>query len=176
MTDRADDRDEGESHAENDPSDVDRSAGRFQPLVDLLDGLLTIAESDRVADGRGRTGAEVNTSVSTVDEFLGGRRADARSERSSEKTPTSGRSEPTAAGEYHVRTQIDGDEFVVVADLLGASMEEVAAGLTPAGDELVVQHEGETVARVDLPWDSATVTRAWFNNGVLEIRVRSGTA
>lgn len=171
MTDRADDRDEGESYDENDRSDADRPAGRLQPLVDLLDGLLTIAESDRVADGRGRI-AEVDASVSTVDDFLG----DHRTDRPSESTASSGRSEPTATGEYHVGTQYDGDEFVVVADLLGASMDEVAAGLTQAGDELVVQHGGETVARVDLPWRTATVTRARFNNGVLEIRLRSTTA
>lgn len=169
MGDQHDDRDE------RGPSDGDRPAGRLQPLVDLLDGLLTIAESDRVADGRERMATEVDTSVSSVDEFLDRRRAEAQSGRSRGEATSSERSEPTTEGKYHVGTQFDGQEFVVVADLLGTSMEEVAAGLTREGDALVVQRRGETVARVDLPWKSATVTRAWFNNGVLEIRLRSET-
>lgn len=170
MGDRHDDRDEGAS------SDGDRSAGRLQPLVDLLDGLLTIAESDRIADGRERATTEVDVSVSSVDEFLDHQRAEAQAGRSWGETTSSERSKSTTEGEYHVGTQFDGQEFVVVADLLGTSIEEVAAGLTRAGDALVIQCTGETVARVDLPWESATVSRAWFNNGVLEIRLRSEAA
>lgn len=165
--------DEGESTQVDEPA-RDGPPGVLQPLVDVLDGLLTIAERDRLTDESGGLSTESGASVSSVDDVLDRRRTEADSEgdAGSGSEPQATTAE-TAEG-YHVRAEFDGEEFVVVADLLGASMEEISAGLARGGRELVVQREGSTVARVDLPW-AATTTRAWFNNGILEIRLRDAT-
>lgn len=164
--------DEGESTQVDEPA-RDRPSGVLQPLVDVLDGLLTIAESDRLTDESGGLSAETGGSVSTVDDSLDQRRTEADSADAGSGSEPQATPAETTEG-YHVRAEFDGEEFVVVADLLDASMEEISAGLARGGRELVIQREGSTVARVDLPW-RATTTRAWFNNGILEIRLRDAT-
>lgn len=165
----SDDRDSPDRGDES-RSDDDRRLGReevgLQPLADLLDRLRLLAERDAVE-------TESSTSVSSVDDFLDRRRAEER-ERRQEETGDSddGAVSTTTAEGYHVQTQYDGDEFVVVADLLGATLDQLRAGLLPDRNELVVRRDDETVVRVGLPWWEVEPTRARFNNGVLEVRLR----
>lgn len=71
-----------------------------------------------------------------------------------------------------VDTRFEGDEFVVHADIPGASTDEVSVGLDTRTDQLVIAETGSVLGRVDLPWSSPEATAAWFNNGVLEVRLR----
>ena len=66
-----------------------------------------------------------------------------------------------------------GDEFVVMADIPGATVDELTIGIDPRTTQLVVGRGATVLERVDTPWDVAEVTRAWFNNGILEVRLRS---
>lgn len=168
--DRSDDdgndvsRDAGDDEEDgNESRNRDRQGGfDLQSLSELLARLRTIAEEDRV-----RVQSSIRTS--SVEDFLNQRKAEDRAEAESARSPPEIK---TGAG-YHVDTQFEGDEFVVVADLLGASVGELSAGVAPSIGELVIQRDGETVARVPLPWETAEATRAWFNNGILEIRLRA---
>lgn len=165
----SDDRDSPDRGDES-RSDDERRLGRgevgLQPLADLLDRLRLLAERDAVE-------TESSTSVSSVDDFLDSRRAEER-ERRQDETGDSGDDAvgTTTAEDYHVQTQYDGDEFVVVADLVDATLEELRAGLHPDRNELVVRRDDETIVRVGLPWREVEPTRARFNNGVLEVRLR----
>ncbi|WP_254862305.1 gas vesicle protein GvpH [Halovivax gelatinilyticus] len=71
-----------------------------------------------------------------------------------------------------VDTRFDGGAFVVHADIPGAEVDDVSVGLDPRADQLVVGVHDEAVAWVDLPWSKAEATDVWFNNGVLEVRLR----
>lgn len=66
-------------------------------------------------------------------------------------------------------------ELVVVADVPGASVDNLSVGITTGTDELVIRRNGTDVGRVALPWPSPEVTRCRFKNGVLEVRMESET-
>jgi len=75
-----------------------------------------------------------------------------------------------------IDTRLDGDEFVVVADLPGANKDDLTAGINPETNELVIKKTDTTVGRVELPWASSEMQKAWFKNGVLEVYIRSDDA
>jgi HSP20 family molecular chaperone IbpA len=72
-----------------------------------------------------------------------------------------------------IDTRLDDSEFVIVADLPGANKDDLTAGINPRTNELVIKKTGTTVGRVELPWTSSEMQKAWFKNGVLEVYVRS---
>jgi HSP20 family molecular chaperone IbpA len=72
-----------------------------------------------------------------------------------------------------IDTRLDDGEFVVVADLPGANKDDLTSGINPRTNELVIKKTGTTVGRVELPWTSSEMRKAWFKNGVLEVYVRS---
>lgn len=176
MSEPTDGEDGPEDPADGDDpnrSDDDRRLRRgevgLQPLADLLDRLRRLAERESVE-------TETSASVSSVDEFLKRHQAEERQRRREAAGESADTAVDTTTAEgYHVQTQYEGDEFVVVADLLGASIEDLRAGLVPDRNELVVRRDDETVVRVGLPWLEAEPTRARYNNGVLEIRLRQVT-
>ncbi|WP_246308116.1 Hsp20/alpha crystallin family protein [Halorarum salinum] len=68
--------------------------------------------------------------------------------------------------------RFDDDEFVVTADVPGTSKDDLSIGIDPKTNDLVIGKNGTVLERVSLPWQSPEATRVWFNNGVLEVRVR----
>lgn len=74
--------------------------------------------------------------------------------------------------DYLIDTRLDGDEFLVTADVPGASKDDLSVGIDSSTNQLVISREGTVLERVEIPWRSPETTEAWFNNGVLEIRVR----
>lgn len=68
-------------------------------------------------------------------------------------------------------TRYPGEEFVVVADVLGASEDDLFVGLDTEANELVVEVHDERLERVTLPWEAVEVTGVTLNNGVLEARI-----
>jgi HSP20 family molecular chaperone IbpA len=72
-----------------------------------------------------------------------------------------------------IDTRRDDGEFVVVADLPGATKDDLTAGIDPRTNELVIKKTGTAVGRVELPWSSSEVQKAWFKNGILEVYIRS---
>lgn len=87
-----------------------------------------------------------------------------------EKSETDDR--PTWAETYLLDTRFEGDAFVVIADIPGASQEEVSVGINHSTYKLVIKNDGKVLERVPLPWYPVEVTRAWYNNGILDARVR----
>jgi HSP20 family molecular chaperone IbpA len=86
-------------------------------------------------------------------------------ERSRARTPES--------ADCLIDTRLDDGEFVVIADLPGADRDDLTAGIDPRTNELVIRKTGTTVGRVELPWTSSEMQKAWFKNGVLEVYIRS---
>lgn len=78
--------------------------------------------------------------------------------------------------EFHLDTRFDNDEFVVTADIPGANKDDLSIGINPTTNVLVISKDRTIFERVDLPWDSPEPTKVWFNNGVLEVRLRSADA
>lgn len=78
--------------------------------------------------------------------------------------------------EWLIDTRLDDDEFVVVADLPGANKDDLTAGINPGTNELVIKKAGTTVGRVEVPWTSPEMQKAWFKNGILEVYIRSDDA
>lgn len=82
----------------------------------------------------------------------------------------------TDSAECLIDTRWTDDEFVVTADVPGAGIEDVSVGIDPRTNELVINRDDAVVGRVDLPYESPEATQVWFNNGVLEVRIRPADA
>lgn len=78
----------------------------------------------------------------------------------------------TRAETYLLDTRFEGDEFVVIADIPGASKDDLSVGISHSTTKLVIKKDGRVLERVPLPWDSVEATRIWDNNGILDVRVR----
>lgn len=86
------------------------------------------------------------------------------------------RARKSESAECLIDTRLDDGEFVVVADLPGATKEDLTAGINPETNELVIKKTSTTVGRVELPWTSSEMRNAWFKNGILEVYIRSNDA
>lgn len=86
------------------------------------------------------------------------------------------RTRPIDAGKVLTDTHREGDEFVVTADVYGVSRDDLSVGIDPRTSELVVGSNDTALERVSLPWNSAEATSVRYNNGVLEVRLRSEQA
>lgn len=73
-------------------------------------------------------------------------------------------------------TRFDDDEFIVIADIPGASKDNLSVGINSVANTLVIAKEGTVLGRVELPWDSPETTKVWFNNGVLEVRLQASSS
>lgn len=105
---------------------------------------------------------------SNVDESEGEQRSDDRSRRKRTVRVRKAESE-----ECLIDTHFDDDEFVVTADVRGTNKDELSVGIDPKTNDLVIGKDGSVLARVPLPWQSPETTNVWFNNGILEVRMRS---
>ncbi|MFC4247164.1 gas vesicle protein GvpH [Natribaculum luteum] len=147
---------EDESERETEATDERQRGFRLTvglwPLSNLLDSLI-----------------EVNVS-STSDEALGRTTAD-ETVRNPRRERIENRRESTS-GEYLIDTRLADDEFVVVADLPGASEDDLSAGIDPRTSELVITEDDVVIGRVGVPRWSSEATRVVFHNGVLEVRFR----
>lgn len=83
------------------------------------------------------------------------------------------RARVAAPNENLFDTRLDGDEFVVMADIPGATVDELTVGIDPRTNQLVIGRGDTVLERVDTPWNAAETSRAWFNNGILEVRLRT---
>ncbi|ELY92744.1 hypothetical protein C483_07247 [Natrialba hulunbeirensis JCM 10989] len=70
-------------------------------------------------------------------------------------------------------TRFTDDQFIVTADLFGASLDDITVGVNPRTNELVIEKTGTVVGRVDIPWASPEMQNAWFKNGILEVHMKS---
>lgn len=150
--------------ADEDARDEDRARGfhfevGLRSLSGLLGDLLEVSASNSPPPND-------PADWSTVDESAGGRRQRDTSDRG---RSTRGRADE----EYLVDTRIEGDEFVVHADIPGATKDELSVGIHPRTNDLVIGREGDVIERVEIPWASHEATNVWFNNGVLEVRLRA---
>ncbi|SEO87156.1 GvpH protein [Halogranum amylolyticum] len=130
----------------------------LQPLVDLLDALMELDVSRPPASER----------VALETDAPGGEREETR--RVEGNDPTT-RDDGSLSEECRIDTRRDDRVFTVVADLPGATIDDVSVGIDPRANELVVQREGTVVGRIVIPWESPVVSRVWFNNGILEVRL-----
>ncbi|WP_306061698.1 gas vesicle protein GvpH [Natronococcus wangiae] len=74
-----------------------------------------------------------------------------RRETSDSKRKRKKRTRERPSEECLVDTHLIDDEFIVTADIPGARKGDVAAGLNPRTDELVISKNGAIVGRVTLP-------------------------
>ncbi len=77
--------------------------------------------------------------------------------------------------EHLFDTRFDGGEFVVIADMPGTDVAELTVGIDPRTTQLVIGRGDTVLERVDAPWNAVEITRAWFNNGILEVRLRTAS-
>lgn len=109
---------------------------------------------------------------STVEnDYRGSRRRDATSSRRRRS-----RGGDVGSDAALVETRVEDDEFVVHADVPGATKDELSVGIDPRTNDLVIGRDGSVIERVDIPWDSHEATSVWFNNGVLEVRIEQTDA
>ena len=76
----------------------------------------------------------------------------------------------TKADAHLLDTRFPGEEFVVVADVLGANEDDLFVGIDSETSELVLEVHDEPLERVTLPWEAVGATEVTLNNGILEAR------
>jgi len=70
-------------------------------------------------------------------------------------------------------TRFEDDEFVITAEIPSARKDGLVVGIDRNTNKLVIKKNETALERIPIPWDSVRVTRVWFHNGVLEVRVQS---
>ena len=153
---------------EADSSGFHLEAG-LRPLRDLLGNLVEVSVTDAPPP------SEESTDWSTVDDESS-RRSVGEPRRSTNRDRTNRarkkRQRTSPSDEYLIDTRREDGEFVVTADIPGASKDDLSVGIDPWTSELVISLGGTVLERVDPPWHSVEATKVWFNNGVLEVRLR----
>ena len=160
MTDERENQNENENDPGNNEqfSDGERPPGirlevGLRPLSDLLKGLVEVNRSDLTTENRIE-----NTSVND------GRRGQSRT------SPDTASDSPSDRD--RIDTRISNDEFIVVADLPGAEVDELSVGIDPRLNELVISRNDAVVGRIGIPWEVPEATQVRFNNGILEVHLR----
>lgn len=172
----ADDRDEEDTDGGDEPVDEDHedavpsepigdtSSSGFRleiglsSLSDLLDGLVGVSSGDVESSSR-------NTIDWSTLNDRDGRRV--RNHGANRTVRIRGSDSPV------IDTRMDDCGFLVVADLAGASEDDISVGIDPRTNQLVIAKNSTVVGCVDVPFESPEATSVWFNNGVLEVRLRS---
>lgn len=131
-------------------------------IADLLGGVLDRGNSTRPRKGRWQR----------VDDAAGSGREDSSREGSADSTIPEPDGPVDVADEHLVDAHRDGDEFVVRAELPGVDEDDLSVGIDVSSDDLVIAADGQTIDRVGLPWSSTEAARVWYNNGILEVRLR----
>lgn len=75
-----------------------------------------------------------------------------------------------------IDTRLTDSELTITADIPGAKKDDISVGRNPRTNKLVISMDGTVIGHIDLPWESPEATKVRFNNGVLEIRMRSKDA
>jgi HSP20 family molecular chaperone IbpA len=148
------------------PEEGDRSRGfrlglDLQPLSDLLSSLIEITVSELPPP-------EKPTNRATNKENNEGRYPTEIDQRRKQTN----QNRISAPKQCRIDARVDDDELVIVADILGATEDEISVSIDRSTNKLVIVRNDAVVGRVEIPWGSPDVTHARFNNGVLEIRVQ----
>ena len=141
----------------------------LRPLKDLLGNLVEISVTDAPPP------SEETTDWSSVDDESSRQSVD-KSSRPTDRERTSRsrtkRRHASPSDGHLVDTRREDGEFIVTADIPNASRDDLSVGIDPRTNELVIGVAGTALERVDPPWRSVEATKVWFNNGVLEVRLR----
>lgn len=161
-TDEQDDPELGESEAEDHSRGFRLEAG-LRPLSGLLGNLAEVKVSESPPP------PENPVDWTTVDESSGDQQ---QREDKAERKRTK-RARTVESDNYLIDTRFDDNEFIVNADIPGASKDDLSVGIHPNTNQLVISKDGTVLERVDLPWKSPETTKVWFHNGILEVRLRA---
>ncbi|NUB90771.1 hypothetical protein HTZ84_14000 [Haloterrigena sp. SYSU A558-1] len=162
---------DGDDTAAEDDDDERADATGFRleaglrPLKELLGALIEVTVTDAPPP------TTETTDRSTVDDETRRPSDEPRRTIEADRTRTK-RHRRSPADECLVDTRREAREFVVTADVLGASRDDLSVGIDPRTNDLVIGVNGTVVERVDPPWRSVEATTVWFNNGILEVRLR----
>ncbi|WP_255169244.1 Hsp20/alpha crystallin family protein [Natrononativus amylolyticus] len=135
-------------------------------LQSLSDGLGKLVEDD--AGGASSSSRRVRPRPSRTGKRTSRKQRAERANRTRTK-----RASPSASDDCLIDTRLADGEFMVIADIPGASKDDLSVGVNPKTNELVISKTGTVVGRVDLPWESPEMSQAWFKNGVLEVYMTS---
>lgn len=168
--------DDGEDESSDRPPDERTNSSGFRleaglrPLSDILGTLFEVSVTDAPPP------PTEPTDRSLADDETP-RRSEADSQRpvDRERTdrPRKKRQRTSPSDGYLIDTRRENGEFVVTADIPGASVDDLSIGIDSRTNELVIGMAGSVLERIEPPWRSSEATRVRFNNGVLEVRLRS---
>lgn len=138
---------------------VDVGLGIFSGLLDdLLDAADRSAGGTPMSPGHRRTPGARKRRQESVEATSDQKRTD--------------RGRTSQSDDHLIETRIDDDEFIVTADIPGATRDDLSVGIRPRTNALQIARDGTVLRRIDIPWASPEATRVWFNNGVLEVRLQ----
>jgi HSP20 family molecular chaperone IbpA len=160
------DNDKGDEVDVEVPEEGDRSRGfrlglGLQPLSDLLGSLIEINVSELPPPE--------NTADRTANKETNEGRYSTEADQRRNHTDQDRISAPK---QCRIDARVDDDVLVIVADIPGATEDDISVGIDRSTNKFVIVRNDAVVGRVEIPWESPDVTHAWFNNGVLEVRVQ----
>ncbi|ELZ01633.1 hypothetical protein C482_06262 [Natrialba chahannaoensis JCM 10990] len=135
-------------------------------LRSLADGLRNAVEGDTSGTAPSRTPSQPHPAADRK-QTKQNQRADTGKHKRKKRTRES------KSDECLLDTRVSDDTFIVTADMLGASLDDITVGMTPRTNELIIKKTGTVVGRVDLPLAAPEMKEAWFKNGILEVHLKS---
>ena len=159
-----DDTDEQDNEALEDDHVENRRRGfhleiGLQPISDLLGNLIDVDMRESPPPTEWTAAAEQVESTVQDDET--------RVRNPSKRT------RKVTSDDYLIDTRFEDDEFIITADIPRTSKEDVSVGISPKSNHLVISRADVVIGRVKLPWISPETTTAWFQNGILEVRLQA---
>jgi HSP20 family molecular chaperone IbpA len=156
----------GSSRTEN-PLGAALEASLQAGLKSLSDGLKNIAGED-TKDG------SLSARPSRLRPSTARKQADQNRSADTTKRRRKTRRRESGSEECLIDTRFTDGEFVVIADMLGASIDDISVGISRKRNQIVISKTNTVVGRVDLPGGSPEMKGAYFKNGILEIYMKSG--
>lgn len=155
-----------DSQREGDSLGVALEASLQTALQSLSDGLRNVAKGDTSDTAPSRRPPQPRPSA-------GRKQTKQNQPTDTEKRKRKKRTHASESEECLIDTRFTDDEFIVISDMFGASIDDISVGINHRTNELIISKTGTVVGRVDLPWASPEIKKAWFKNGILEVYMKS---
>jgi HSP20 family molecular chaperone IbpA len=155
-----------DSHREGNSLGAALEASLQSALQSLSDGLRDVAKGDASDPAPSRRPPQSRPSA-------GRKQTKQNQPTDTGKRKQKKRTRASESEECLIDTRFTDDEFIVIADMFGASIDDISVGINHSTDELIISKTGTVVGRIDLPWASPQMKKAVFKNGILEVYMKS---
>ncbi|WP_331234460.1 hypothetical protein [Natronorarus salvus] len=166
---------EDESERETSKSGSSRTENSLGAALEasLQAGLQSISDGLKNIAGEDTKDTSLSTRPSRLRPSTARKQANQDRHADTAKRRRKTRRRESGSDECLIDTRFTDGEFVVIADLLGASIDDISVGISQKANQIVISKMNTVVGRVDIPLNSTEMKGAYFKNGILEVYMKS---